>query len=109
VVVRVPDAYYDALDAEIPALAKRSGFEGKVVLLSEPSLQPGDLRVEWADGGAEREVASLAAEIDAVLCRASAPEPSETTDPTDDAGASEVPDETSPAPPPEAAAEPQEG
>jgi flagellar assembly protein FliH len=86
VVVRVADDLYDALDAQIPALARKSGFEGKVVLLSEPDLAPGDLRVEWADGGAERDAAALAAEVDALLERAlAAPAAADDATPRDDA------------------------
>ncbi len=67
VVVRVADGLYDELDGRLTALSAKAGFEGRIVLLSEPSLASGDLRVEWADGGAERSAAALAAEIDAIL------------------------------------------
>jgi flagellar assembly protein FliH len=84
VVVRVADDLYDALDERLGPLCAKTGFEGKVVLLSEPDLPAGDLRVEWADGGAERTMADVAAEIDAIIARAesqaSAP-PAPTDDP----------------------------
>ena len=70
VVVRVADSLYDALDERLGQLARQSGFDGKFVLLSEPDLPPGDLRLEWADGGAERDAAAAAAEIDEILDRA---------------------------------------
>lgn len=82
VVVRVADALYDELDGRLAALSAKAGFEGRIVLLSEPSLTSGDLRVEWADGGAERSAEALAAEIDAILedALAGAEEPEAPTD-----------------------------
>ncbi len=70
VVVRVADDLYDTLDGRLGDLTRRSGFEGKVVLLSEPELTAGDLRVEWADGGAERDTATLLRDLDDILDRA---------------------------------------
>ena len=70
VVVRIADGLYDALDERLSQITRQSGFEGKFVLLSEPDLPSGDLRVEWADGGAERDTAAAAAEIDEILDRA---------------------------------------
>src|SRR3546814_7302027 len=51
----------------------RSGFEGKLVFLADERLKTGDLRVEWADGGAERNQKALWQEIDAVIARVLAP------------------------------------
>ncbi|WP_119167982.1 FliH/SctL family protein [Algihabitans albus] len=70
VVVRVADSLYDALDERLSDLARKSGFEGKFVLLSEPELPHGDLRVEWADGGAERDATGTATAITEILDRA---------------------------------------
>jgi flagellar assembly protein FliH len=63
------------------AIAQSHGFAGKFVLLVDESLGPADGRLEWADGGAERNLARIARELDAALARAlsnpiSAPEPS---------------------------------
>jgi hypothetical protein len=32
-------------------LAQESGFAGRLVVLGEPDIAPGDGRIEWADGG----------------------------------------------------------
>ena len=50
--------------------------------VADAALSGGDGRVEWADGGAERDASRIAQEIDAVLARALAappPCPSEET------------------------------
>ncbi len=57
VVVRVAEGLVEALSGRIDELVRRVGFSGAVVLLGEPTMAPGDARVEWADGGAERDLA----------------------------------------------------
>jgi len=69
IVLRVPEALFDATRQRLGALAQQSGFGGKFVLLADPALGPVDCRLEWADGGAERDVARLQREIDGVLAR----------------------------------------
>ena len=72
-VIRCADGDLDALKAAISASAARSGFEGKLVFLVDESIAPGDVRVEWADGGAERHQADLWKEIDTIIARALSP------------------------------------
>ena len=73
VVIRCADADLDALRERAEHATARSGFEGKLVFLADERLASGDLRVEWADGGAERDQARLWQEIDAVIARALTP------------------------------------
>jgi flagellar assembly protein FliH len=68
-VIRVADADLDALSERIDAIATRRGFAGKVVLLAEPSVASGDCRIEWADGGVERDSARLWQDIDMAVAR----------------------------------------
>lgn len=42
-----------------------SGFTGRLVVMGDPEIAPGDARIEWADGGVVRDMASLSDEIDA--------------------------------------------
>lgn len=73
VVIRCADADLDTLREQAERGALQSGFEGKLVFLADERLAPGDLRVEWADGGAERDQKALWKEIDTVIARALAP------------------------------------
>ena len=68
-VVRAADQDLDALKETIEGSVRRSGFNGKLVFLADDRLAPGDVRVEWADGGAERDQAGLWQEIDAIIER----------------------------------------
>jgi flagellar assembly protein FliH len=69
VVIRVADPLLDAIQERVTAMAAQVGFEGKIVLLAQSDLQAGDVRVEWADGGAERDIGLLWREIDAIVER----------------------------------------
>lgn len=68
--VRVPDALFDEAKERIDASAAAAGYAGKVVVLADPALGPEDARVEWADGGAERDMTRFWAEIDEAAKRA---------------------------------------
>ena len=69
VVLRVAPALFESVQSRLPALAAQSGFAGKLVLLADDGLAGSDCRVEWADGGAERNTKRLLADIDAALAR----------------------------------------
>lgn len=67
IVIRVADGVLDTVQATVAAVAQRAGFDGKVVLLAEPGLAPGDARVEWADGGAERDAERAWRDVEALI------------------------------------------
>lgn len=69
-VLRVSDALFDAVQQRIAGVAQTSGYAGKVILLADAALAACDGRVEWADGGAERDTSRMAHDIDACLTRA---------------------------------------
>lgn len=69
VVIRAHDAMLDALKERIEPLAERCGYGGKIVLLAEPDMSPSDCRVEWADGGAERDTSRLWEDVDGAVKR----------------------------------------
>lgn len=86
VVVRGHDRVIAALQPRIDAMAASCGFHGKVVLFADDQLNETDCRVEWADGGAERNLDDMWRQIDAALERiaddgAAAPAGSETSKP----------------------------
>ncbi|MGF1608438.1 MAG: hypothetical protein ACFCUQ_03515 [Kiloniellales bacterium] len=70
IVVRVADALLDQLREHLDSLLQRAGFEGKIVLLADETLAADAVRVEWADGGAERDSGEIWQAIDGVLERA---------------------------------------
>jgi flagellar assembly protein FliH len=80
VVVRVADSLLDAVNERVKELAAKAGFEGRIVLIAQDDLQAGDIRVEWADGGAERDSGVLWHQIDDIIERVmGTPRPVETT------------------------------
>jgi flagellar assembly protein FliH len=68
-VVRLNDTLYEAACEQIERLAKRSGFEGRLVILAEPEIATGDCRIEWADGGVVLERAAIEAKINELVGR----------------------------------------
>ena len=48
--IHVNDSHRDPLTARIEELRQARGFEGKIVLLGDPTIPPGDCRVEWSRG-----------------------------------------------------------
>lgn len=62
-VVRVHDGLVDEAEALMKGLARERGFEGRLVLLGDPDMAPGDARIEWADGGVVRERARIEAAV----------------------------------------------
>ena len=54
-VVRLHEKDAAAITDTIGKFARESGFEGRFVVLGEPDFQPGDCRIEWADGGIIRD------------------------------------------------------
>lgn len=69
IVVRINDNLYDAARERIEELAKRSGFEGRLVILAEPDIAGGDCRIEWADGGVTLDRASIEIKIEELVGR----------------------------------------
>jgi flagellar assembly protein FliH len=63
VVVRVSDVTYQAIRERLDEIARSRGFEGRLVILAEPEITPGDCRIEWADGGVVRDRAAAEAAI----------------------------------------------
>jgi flagellar assembly protein FliH len=68
-VVRINDQLYDAARERIEAIAKQSGFQGRLVILAEPDIAGGDCRIEWADGGVVLERAAIEAKINELVGR----------------------------------------
>ncbi|WGS20057.1 MULTISPECIES: FliH/SctL family protein [unclassified Bradyrhizobium] len=68
-VVRINDARYESAHESIERMAAHSGFEGRLVILAEPTIATGDCRIEWADGGVVLERAAIEAKINELVGR----------------------------------------
>jgi flagellar assembly protein FliH len=69
IVVRINDQLCDSAREHIDALAKRCGFEGRLVILAEPDIPTGDCKIEWADGGVLRERSTIEAKVNELVGR----------------------------------------
>ena len=63
IVVRVNGALYAVAKQKLEEIARARGFEGRLVVMAEPDIAPGDCRIEWADGGLKRDRAATEAAI----------------------------------------------
>jgi flagellar assembly protein FliH len=63
VAVRVNDALYATTKEKLDDIARAKSFEGRLVVLAEPEIAVGDCRIEWADGGINRDSAAADAVI----------------------------------------------
>jgi flagellar assembly protein FliH len=69
VVVRVSEALYAVTRDKLDEIARSRGFEGRLVVLADPAIAPGDCRIEWADGGINRDYAATEAAIAEAVAR----------------------------------------
>jgi flagellar assembly protein FliH len=69
IAVRVNDALYAATREKLDEIVRARGFEGRLLVLAEPHIAPGDCRIEWADGGIDRDSAAADAAIGEAVAR----------------------------------------
>jgi flagellar assembly protein FliH len=69
VVIRVNDGLQERARSALEETARGAGFGGRLVVLAEPEIAPGDCRIEWADGGVRRERAAVEAAIGEAVAR----------------------------------------
>lgn len=69
IAVRVNDALYATAREKLDDIVRARGFEGRLVVLAEPDIAPADCRIEWADGGINRDSARLDAAIGEAVAR----------------------------------------
>ena len=67
IAVRVNDALYAEAREKLEDIVRAKSFQGRLVVLAEPDIAVGDCRVEWADGGINRNAAAAEAAIDAAV------------------------------------------
>jgi flagellar assembly protein FliH len=69
VTVRIAADIHEVAKAKIEEIAHTHGFDGRLAVISDESLAPGDCRVEWADGGIIRDHTATASTIDETVAR----------------------------------------
>lgn len=69
VVVRVNDAQHATVGKPIEEMVRARGLSGHLIVLAEPTIQVGDCRIEWADGGVNRDRLATEAAIDDAVAR----------------------------------------
>jgi flagellar assembly protein FliH len=67
IAVRVNDALYAVAKEKLEDIVQAKSFEGRLVVLAEPDIAIGDCRIEWADGGINRDAAAAEASINAAV------------------------------------------
>ena len=58
-----------ALKERVEAIAHEEGYEGRVLIADEPTLNGADCRIEWRGGGSERNEAAITAALEALIVR----------------------------------------
>lgn len=70
IAITVSTLHLDELKEKIDGLAMEKGYGGKVILIADDNLAHTDVRVEWADGGAERVYERIYAQIETEFAKA---------------------------------------
>jgi flagellar assembly protein FliH len=65
--VRLAPAAAQAAETSLLAIAEEAGYRGALRVLPDPQLGPGDARLSWQDGTAQRDLARLEAEAIALV------------------------------------------
>lgn len=68
-VIRVAPPFVEEVEMRLTAIATERGFAGRLVVIGEPDIAPGDARVEWADGGIVQDRAALLTAITSAVER----------------------------------------
>lgn len=69
VVVHIGAEAFEPAKVKLDEIAHARGFEGRLVVLPDAAMAPGDCRIEWADGGVARDRAATLATIDDAVAR----------------------------------------
>jgi flagellar assembly protein FliH len=71
-VVRVHESQFDAINSNVQDITAQKAYAGKVIVLADAEITSGDCRIEWADGGIERNVEAAMKDIEKVVAPAEA-------------------------------------
>lgn len=65
--VRVNERLVEQVDALLQRMARERGFEGRLITFGDPDISPGDVRLEWADGGVVRDQSRIEEAVSQIL------------------------------------------
>lgn len=75
-VVRTNKSQFDVVNTRVTELSTQKAYAGKIVVLADPEIAVGDCRIEWADGGVERDMQATWKNVEQTLApEAMTPEP----------------------------------
>ncbi len=69
IVINVQPDLAETLRTRLAVIADEIGFSGRVVVAADARIGAADCRLEWSDGGVERDASSIAARIEAAIER----------------------------------------
>jgi flagellar assembly protein FliH len=69
ITVRVAADIHESAKEKIEEIARTCGFEGRLAVMSDESVAPGDCRVEWTEGGIIRDHTATMSAIDETVAR----------------------------------------
>jgi len=69
IIVKVHESLREDTQEKLKKIADQLGFEGRIVVMAQDEIIPGDCRVEWSEGGAERNSEALWQQIDEIIDR----------------------------------------
>jgi flagellar assembly protein FliH len=69
IVFTVSESLRDPARKRLMSLVESRGIEAAIEILGDPEMANGDCRVEWSDGGAERNTAKIIGDIDDIIAR----------------------------------------
>jgi len=72
-VVRIHEHQFDIINGKIQEITAQKAYAGKVVVLADPDVAVGNCRIEWADGGVERNTEATWQAIENVVAPAQNP------------------------------------
>jgi flagellar assembly protein FliH len=67
ILLNVPPAMAEPLGERLDGIVAGSGYDGRIEIVADDSLDAGDCIMSWGDGGAERRLADLWAKVSAVV------------------------------------------
>lgn len=69
VVIRIAESLHDMLEPRLLDIVKQCAYPGAVTVVADPNLPVEDCRVEWGNGGVERDLSALWADVETIIAR----------------------------------------